>query len=226
MLERYDRTESPANTEVLVRWPSALLVPKYPSSCRFPPELVVPKDTWYLMIPLIEVSADTCRRPVFGNPFHRYSLDHDRPRPPESGYGVLLHSENGTGSIACSPGPERPGARAINRMMTTNNAGAHTPTVTRSSHPNGTGEILACWITTAREQSWPTGSDPFSYRERVGLMQMRRRAPTAPRSRRITMPTCDHQQMQAYLRIATDQARPVGPVRLWATRTTTARKQR
>jgi len=64
------------------------------------------------MIPLIEVSADTCRRPVFGNhPSHRYSLDHDKPRSPESGHGALLHSENGTGSIACSRPREARSAR-------------------------------------------------------------------------------------------------------------------
>jgi hypothetical protein len=76
------------------------------------------------MIPPIEGSADTSRRPqIRTHPSHRFSLDLDGPNLPEGSPGhALIHSENGTGMTACSPNPEGSVSYTVNRTMITNNA--------------------------------------------------------------------------------------------------------
>jgi hypothetical protein len=118
------QTEPPTNTEVLVRRPYALSIPKYLHTRRFPQELVVRKDAWHLRIPPIEVSADTNRRPLFGQPRSigpGWTLTgHVHPRAVTT--TTLIHSGNGTGTIVCSPPPEGAVSHTINRMLITNKA--------------------------------------------------------------------------------------------------------
>lgn len=190
---------------------------------RFPWELVIPKDTWYLMIPPFEGSADTCQRPRLRNhPSHRYRSGHSGPCPPESSHGhALIRPENGTGSIIWSSGPEGPGSQTINRKMITNNAKAHTQVVL-SRPPHQYGPDLSYWSPAARGQQWSSTGPSRRRVDRADLIRLR--DPAAPKGYWSALPRYDHQQMQRTHRSPPDQAHP-GPSGQIDARESTARKQ-
>jgi hypothetical protein len=126
------------------------------------------------------------------NPPHRYSLDLDEPCPPESDHGhARIHSENGTGTTACSFDPEGPLSHTINRMMTTNNAQS-AYTVDHISIPSHRLRVgLPCLghdrPKAAISHSAQIRSDPITGRVRSVS------GPITPKGHRSTVTNCDRQ---------------------------------